>query len=43
MFAAANLGNAAKGFAEFRVICNSLYEYGIHAFARFGGGRESFG
>ena len=29
MFAAANLGNAAKGFAEFRVICNSLYEMGF--------------
>lgn len=29
MFAAANLGNAAKGFAEFRVICNSLYEQGF--------------
>jgi glycosyltransferase involved in cell wall biosynthesis len=29
MFAAANLGNVAKGFAEFRVICNSLYEMGF--------------
>ena len=34
MFAAANLGNVAKGFAEFRVICNSLYDMGytqLHA------------
>lgn len=34
MFAAANLGNVAKGFAEFRIICNSLYEQGfthVHA------------
>ena len=34
MFAAANLGNGAKGFAEFRVICNSLYDMGytqLHA------------
>lgn len=34
MFAAANLGNVAKGFAEFRLICNSLYDMGytqLHA------------
>ena len=34
MFAAANLGNVAKGFAEFRVICNLLYDMGytqLHA------------
>lgn len=29
MFAAANLGNPAKGFAEFRLICNSLVERGF--------------
>lgn len=28
MFAAANLGNAAKGFAEFRDLCNALYANG---------------
>lgn len=28
MFAAANLGNAAKGFAEFRTLCNSLVAKG---------------
>ena len=28
MFAAANLGNAAKGFAEFRTLCNSLVAMG---------------
>lgn len=34
MFAAANLGNAAKGFAEFRALCNGLVAQGfnhIHA------------
>ena len=29
MFAAANLGNPAKGFAEFRSICNGLVELGF--------------
>ena len=29
MFAAANLGNPAKGFAEFRAICNGLVELGF--------------
>lgn len=34
MFAAANLGNVAKGFAEFQSICNALHDAGkrrIHA------------
>ena len=30
MFAAANLGNPAKGFAEFRSICNGLVELGFN-------------
>ena len=30
MFAAANLGNPAKGFAEFRSICNGLVERGFN-------------
>ena len=30
MFAAANLGNPAKGFAEFRAICNGLVELGFN-------------
>lgn len=29
MFAAANLGNPAKGFAEFRSVCNGLVELGF--------------
>jgi glycosyltransferase involved in cell wall biosynthesis len=32
MFAAANLGNPAKGFAEFRLICNGLVERGLSQF-----------
>ncbi len=30
MFAAANLGNPAKGFAEFRSVCNGLVELGFN-------------
>lgn len=29
MFAAANLGNPAKGFAEFRLVCNGLVDRGF--------------